>query len=162
MKCPTPFKQIVIDCTDYNISIYQVSDRYFNNNNLSFYVLPSNYKRVQNGSGSSFVSTGQGRQIKAGLIETGFTVELYRPEQNVIYALHSIASQSLKNQTLIQIKDYLRPEAEDFRKGFTIRSGLILALKDIEGSLAVMGEVNANFFPVGCGFTFIESNMRYV
>lgn len=146
-----------LDISAYNLPDYALSQ---DKKSLIVFVQPDKYKRNTNGNGYSLIATGCGRQLKIGLKEIAIAVEIFRPEPNIIYAIEKIAENALIAETPIVLQDGVRPERDDLISGITLRSGYILALKDIQGSVrSIFG--NSNFFPAGCGFTFTQTDLDY-
>lgn len=157
------FKKIIIDTTGYNLIPFGLSSSHFNptTSELFFFVQPQDYKRVTNGDGTKFIATSLGRQIAIGLFETGFEVSLNEPSANLIASLSFLAEQSLLTGQLLNLKDYVRPSPIDYNN-YTLRSGLIVSLRDFEGSLTVFSPGVSSYFPAGCGFVFINLNSSVI
>ena len=156
------FKTLGLPLGDLNVEAYNLPDYVLSQDkkSLILFVQPDKYKRNSNGNGYSLITTGCGRQLKIGSKEISITVEIARPEPNIIYALEKIAENALIEETPIVLQDAVRPERDDLASGITLRSGYILAIKDIEGSVrSIFGD--SNFFPAGCGFTFTQTNLNY-
>ena len=176
-------KPLVFDITNITgtIANWNVPDKLYarqadgitaDTNQLLIYIDPSKYSSLTINQGSTFEPTGGPAFLKVALVRKGFRVRIDYEDTIVRQIIHVLAKYALQMKCLIDVKDYVGPEAGDFatdlitlgtstprvrvnESSFTPRRGIIQPPLDNGGSI---GDAS----PGGFSITFLEKDLRFI
>lgn len=96
-----------------------------NKSYICLFVEPNAYQVTNEGEATRLAPTGSGSYVKYSLIRKGFTAQLDYSITDILVSIDKIAKDAIREKKWVEVIDYVRPETEDYDKGFTIRKGLI-------------------------------------
>lgn len=139
---------------------------------ICLFVESNAYQVTIEGEATRMAPTGSGSYVKYSLIRKGFTAQFDYTITDVLVSLDKIAKDAIKEKKFVEVIDYIRPETEDYDKGFTIRKGLIYLPLTYSGLMSGQkeGEYQGNIIskpttrpilaPDGFSLTFTENSYR--
>jgi len=156
---PVPFQQLWIK-SNTDLSGLGLREDLFDGTYLKFFIEDIHYEQIKVGNESTLETTARGDFLSISLFRKGYKVLVTYSEANLKTAIELITKTSLQTDTLIETRDYLNPEAEDYSSGYTVRKGIISA-RSISSKGAIVSE-GIRFLLDGFSFDFIETGLRYV
>ena len=139
---------------------------------ICLFVESNAYQVTNEGEATRITSTGSGSYVKYSLIRKGFTAQFDYTITDVLVSLDKIAKDAIREKKFVEVIDYVRPETEDYDKGFTIRKGLIYLPLTYSGLMSGQkeGEYRGDIVskpttrpilaPDGFSLTFTENSYR--
>lgn len=139
---------------------------------ICLFVESNAYQVTIEGEATRMAPTGSGSYVKYSLIRKGFTAQFDYTTTDVLVSLDKIAKDAIREKKFVEVIDYVRPETEDYDKGFTIRKGLIYLPLTYSGLMSGQkeGEYQGNIIskpttrpilsPEGFSLTFTENSYR--
>lgn len=139
---------------------------------ICLFVESNAYQVTIEGEATRMAPTGSGSYVKYSLIRKGFTAQFDYTITDVLVSLDKIAKDAIKEKKFVEVIDYIRPETEDYDKGFTIRKGLIYLPLTYSGLMSGQkeGGYQGNIIskpttrpilaPDGFSLTFTENSYR--
>jgi len=101
--------------------LYEINGKSY----ICLYVESNAYQVTIEGEATRMASTGSGTYVKYSLVRKGFTAQFDYTITDVLVSLDKIAKDAIREKKFVEVIDYIRPETEDYDKGYTIRKGLI-------------------------------------
>jgi len=148
--------------------LYQINGKSY----ICLYVESNAYQVTIEGEATRMASTGSGTYVKYSLIRKGFTAQFDYITTDILVSLDKIAKDAIREKKFVEVIDYVRPETEDYDKGYTIRKGLIYLPLAYSGLMSGQKEgiYNGNnitkpttrpiIAPEGFSLTFTENSYR--
>lgn len=139
---------------------------------ICLYVESNAYQVTTEGEATRMASTGSGTYVKYSLIRKGFTAQFDYTTTDILVSLDKIAKDAIREKKFVEVIDYVRPETEDYDKGYTIRKGLIYLPLTYSGLMSGQKEGIYNgsnltkpttrpiLAPEGFSLTFTENSYR--
>ena len=139
---------------------------------ICLFVESNAYQVTNEGEATRIAPTGSGSYVKYSLIRKGFTAQFDYTTTDVLVSLDKIAKDAIREKKFVEVIDYVRPETEDYDKGFTIRKGLIYLPLTYSGLMSGQKEDTYNgnkitkpttrpiITPEGFSLTFAENSYR--
>jgi hypothetical protein len=139
---------------------------------ICLFVESNAYQVTIEGEATRMAPTGSGSYVKYSLIRKGFTAQFDYTTTDVLVSLDKIAKDAIREKKFVEVIDYVRPETEDYDKGFTIRKGLIYLPLTYSGLMSGQkeGEYQGNIIskpttrpilsPEGFSLTFTENSYK--
>ena len=135
---------------------------------ICLFLEPNAYQVTIEGEATRMSPTGSGSYVKYSLIRKGFTAQFDYTLTDVMVSLDKIAKDAIKEKKFVEVIDYVRPETENYDKGFTVRKGLIYLPLQYSGLMS--GEKTVDnitkpttrpiLTPEGFTLTFTENSYR--
>lgn len=148
--------------------LYEINGKSY----ICLFVESNAYQVTTEGEATRMAPTGSGSFVKYSLIRKGFTAQFDYTTTDILVSLDKIAKDAIREKKFVEVIDYVRPETEDYDKGFTIRKGLIyLPLTysglmsgqkedEYQGSKIVKPTTRPILSPDGFSLTFTENRYR--
>ena len=148
--------------------LYDINEKSY----ICLFVESNAYQVTNEGEATRMASTGSGSYVKYSLIRKGFTAQFDYTITDVLVSLDKIAKDAIREKKFVEVIDYVRPETEDYDKGFTIRKGLIYLPLTYSGLMSGQkeGEYRGDIIskpttrpilaPEGFSLTFTENSYR--
>lgn len=148
--------------------LYTISGKSY----ICLYVESNAYQVTIEGEATRMASTGSGTYVKYSLIRKGFTAQFDYTTTDVLVSLDKIAKDAIREKKFVEVIDYVRPETEDYDKGYTIRKGLVYLPLTYSGLMSGYKEGIYNgsnltkpttrpiLVPEGFSLTFTENSYR--
>jgi len=147
-----------------NEVLYTISGKSY----ICLYVESNAYQVTIEGEATRMASTGSGTYVKYSLIRKGFTAQFDYTTTDVLVSLDKIAKDAIREKKFVEVIDYVRPETEDYDKGYTIRKGLIYLPLQYSGLMSGQKTIEnvtkpttrPILAPEGFSLTFTENSYR--
>lgn len=135
---------------------------------ICLYVESNAYQVTTEGEATRMASTGSGTYVKYSLIRKGFTAQFDYTITDILVSLDKIAKDAIREKKFVEVIDYVRPETEDYDKGYTIRKGLIYLPLQYSGLMSGQKTIEnvtkpttrPILAPEGFSLTFTENSYR--
>lgn len=135
---------------------------------ICLYVESNAYQVTTEGEATRMASTGSGTYVKYSLIRKGFTAQFDYTTTDTLVSLDKIAKDAIKEKKFVEVIDYVRPETEDYDKGYTTRKGLIYLPLQYSGLMSGQKTIDnitkpttrPILAPEGFSLTFTENSYR--
>jgi len=148
--------------------LYEINGKSY----ICLFVESNAYQVTNEGEATRLASTGSGSYVKYSLIRKGFTAQFDYTITDILVSLDKIAKDAIREKKFVEVIDYVKPETEDYDKGFTIRKGLIYLPLTYSGLMSGQKEGLYNgskitkpttrpiIAPEGFSLTFTENSYR--
>ena len=135
---------------------------------ICLFLEPNAYQVTIEGEATRMAPTGAGSYVKYSLIRKGFTAQFDYTLTDIMVSLDKIAKDAIKEKKFVEVIDYVRPETEDYDKGYTVRKGLIYLPLQYTGQMSGVKTVDGIskpttrpiLTPEGFTLTFTENSYR--
>jgi len=147
-----------------NEVLYQINGKSY----ICLFVESNAYQVTIEGEATRMASTGSGTYVKYSLIRKGFTAQFDYTVTDILVSLDKIAKDAIREKKFVEVIDYVRPETEDYDKGYTIRKGLIYLPLTYSGLMSGHKTIDnitkpttrPIIAPEGFSLTFTENSYR--